>query len=194
MAAAGDPIAEFIELFERAKKSETSDATAGALATADAGGRPAARMVLLKGVDERGFVFYTNRESRKARDLAANPRAALCFYWPSLHRQVRIEGAVEEVDAAEADAYFAGRPRLSQIGAWTSKQSSPLASRAVLMARFVEMQARFAGRQVPRPPFWGGYRIVPERIEFWCSQLHRLHDRLLWVRKDGGWSRQRLYP
>lgn len=189
-----DPIERFIDLFERAKEKETSDATAVSLATADAAGRPTARMVLLKQVDQQGFVFYTNYESRKALELAANPQAALCFHWPSLGRQVRIEGVVEMISAAESDAYFASRSRGSQIGAWTSKQSAPLASRAELVARYVSLQARYAGRGVPRPPHWGGYRLRPDRMEFWCNQEYRLHDRIAYTRGGDGWSAQRLCP
>ena len=180
---ARDPIAAFREALERARKREPVEATSVVLATADAEGRPSARVVLLKGVDDRGFAFYTNFTSRKARELEANPRAALCVYWESLEQQVRVEGPVERVADEEADAYFASRPRMSQIGAWASRQSEPLDSRA-----------RLLGRPVPRPPFWGGYRIVPERIEFWWNQLHRLHDRVLYTREGNGWKVERLYP
>jgi pyridoxamine 5'-phosphate oxidase len=189
-----DPIAEFQELFARARESEVGDSTACSLATSTPDGRPANRMVLLKGVDERGFVFFTNYTSRKAADLEANPRAALCFYWYSLSRQVRVEGAVERLPSDESDAYFASRPRGSQIAAWASKQSQPLGSRAELVARVAKLEARFLGREVPRPEFWGGYRLVPERIEIWHNQLHRLHDRFLYRRTGDGWSRERLYP
>jgi len=189
-----DPIDRFIDLFARAGETETSDATAVTLATVDADGRPAARMVLLKAVDARGFVFYTNYESRKGRELAINPHAALCFHWPVIGRQVRVEGAVEKISADESDAYFATRSHGSQIGAWASKQSAPLASRADLVARYVSLQARYAGRRVPRPPHWGGYRLSAQRIEFWSSQEFRLHDRIVYVRGAAGWSAQRLYP
>lgn len=192
--AASDPIAEFHRLFEQARQSEAGDPTACCLATADPQGRPAARMVLLKGLDGRGFVFYTNYASRKAGELDANPRAALCFYWSSLDRQVRVEGPVARLDAAESDAYFASRPRGSRIAAWASKQSQPLASRADLVARVARYEAKFLGREVPRPEFWGGYRLTAERIEIWHNQLYRLHDRFVYRATAEGWERQRLYP
>ena len=189
-----DPIAEFRELLEKARRSEAGDATACCLATADPAGRPAARMVLLKGVDEDGFVFYTNYTSRKAVELDANPRAALCFYWSSLNRQVRVEGPVARLPDAESDAYFASRPHGSRIAAWASKQTQPLPSRADLVARVAKYEARFLGREVPRPDFWGGYRLKPERMEIWHNQPHRLHDRFLYLFTPDGWSRERLYP
>jgi pyridoxamine 5'-phosphate oxidase len=190
-----DPIAEYQELFARALNLEGEKcATAATLATADIDGRPAARVVLIKHVDTRGFVFYTNLESRKAQEMHQNPRVALCVYWSSLDKQVRIEGRVEPVDDVEADAYFVSRPRGSQIGAWTSKQSAPLGSRKELMTRYLKIQARFAGKEVPRPAFWGGYRVLPDRIEIWHNQTHRLHDRFLYLPSEGGWSVQRLYP
>jgi pyridoxamine 5'-phosphate oxidase len=166
-----------------------------ALATADATGNPSVRMVLLKGHGPKGFVFYTNEQSAKGCDLAVNPQAALLFHWKSRRRQVRIEGAVSRVDAAEADAYFASRGRDSQLGAWASDQSRPLDERAHFMARFEEMQARFEGGAVPRPPHWGGYRVAPRRIEFWSDGEHRLHERRLFTaRRDGGWDEGLLYP
>lgn len=189
-----DPIAEFESLFARARASEPGDATAMALATATPEGRPAVRMVLLKGVDSRGFVFYTNLGSRKARELDANPHAALCIHWPVLQEQVRIEGSVEPVPAAEADAYFAGRPRGSRLGAWVSHQSQPLGSRFQLLRRYLEFQARFAGREIPRPDFWSGFRLTPERMEFWTNKASRLHDRREFTRQDGSWTMRRLYP
>jgi pyridoxamine 5'-phosphate oxidase len=189
-----DPIAEFGVLFQRAQEQEGEDATAATLATADDSARPSARVVLIKHFDQRGFVFYTNLESRKARELQSNPHAALCIYWPSIDKQVRVEGMVELVSDEEADTYFSSRPRGSQIGAWTSKQSQELASRKELLARYLKIQARFAGRRVPRPTFWSGYRLVPERIEIWHNQAHRLHDRFLFLRQDSGWNRRRLYP
>lgn len=189
-----DPIAEFQILFLRAKQQEGEDATAATLATADDSARPSARVVLIKQADDRGFVFYTNLESRKAQELKRNPRAALCIYWPSIDKQVRVEGTVELVSDEDSDDYFASRPRGSQIGAWTSRQSQHLASRKELVARFLKIQARFVGRKVPRPPFWGGYRLNPDRIEIWHNQAHRLHDRFLYLRQDGGWNLQRLYP
>ncbi len=195
MARRVDPIAEYRELFSRALRQEGEKcATAASLATADLDSRPAVRVVLIKHVDDRGFIFYTNLESRKAGELRQNPRAALCIYWSSLDKQVRVEGRVESVGDIEADAYFESRPRGSQIGAWTSKQSAPLASRKELMARYLKIQSRFAGTAVPRPPFWGGYRVVPDRIEIWHNQTHRLHDRLLYLPTADGWSVERLYP
>ena len=188
-----DPITRFQQLFARAGASEP-DATAFALATADASGAPSVRMVLLKAVNAAGFVFFTNYESRKARELAANPRAALCFYWPTLGVQVRVEGVVERVTAAESDAYFATRPRESQLAAWASRQSRPLASPDALREGFERTGARFAGQPVPRPPVWGGYRVHPQRIEFWHSGEHRLHDRILYTRAGEGWRIERLFP
>jgi len=164
------------------------------LATADGEGRPSARYVLLKAFDERGFVFYTNYDSRKARTLAENPYAALCFYWPSIDKQVRIEGRVERVTDAEADAYFATRPRASQVGAWASTQSAPLASRGDLERRVAEAAARFEGRPVARPPYWSGFRLVPNAIEFWTRDPARLHERELYQRNGSAWTRTLLYP
>ncbi len=192
---ANDPLALFDAWFAEARASEPNDPDAVALATADAGGRPAVRMVLLKGHDARGFVFYTNEQSRKGDDLAANPQAALLFHWKSLRRQVRIEGAVSRVSEAEADAYFATRGRDSRLGAWASDQSRPLADRARFMDRFEQMKSRFEGGDVPRPPHWGGYRVAPRCIEFWSDGAHRLHDRHMFVaRADGGWDESLLYP
>ena len=179
----------------RALDEESHDATAATLATVDASARPSARIVLVKEIDDIGATFYTNLESRKARELEANPHAALCIYWPALHKQVRIEGGVEALDDEQADAYFASRPRGSQIGAWASQQSEPLASRRKLVTGFLKTQARFAGQPVPRPPFWGGYRIIADRIEIWHNQLYRLHDRFLYEhQEEGSWTMRRLYP
>lgn len=180
--------------YNEAKASESNDPNAVALATVDADGQPAVRMVLLKGHDERGFVFYTNRESRKADALAAHPVAALLFHWKTLRRQIRIEGSVEPVTDAESDAYFASRSRTSQLGAWASDQSRPLDARETFEARFDEMKARFDGGDVPRPPHWGGYRVVPTRIEFWQDRAHRLHERRLFVRDGEHWRETLLYP
>jgi pyridoxamine 5'-phosphate oxidase len=189
-----DPIALFRDWFAEAERTEPNDPSAMALATADSEGRPSVRMVLLKGADERGFAFYTNFESRKADALRSNPGAALLFHWKSLRRQVRIEGAVGPVPDAEADAYFATRARDSQLGAWASNQSRPLDSRATFEARYEEMRRRFAGADVPRPPHWGGFRVAPERIEFWSDRPHRLHERRLFVREGESWSEGLLYP
>ena len=188
-----DPIDQYLAATERAQRDGIDTAPA-ALATADASGRPSIRVVLLRTVDARGFVFFTNYESRKARDLTANPRAALCQHWPTLEEQIRVEGRVERVSGAESDAYFAGRPRDSQVGAWASEQSRPLESRAVLEGRIRDVEARFAGEPVARPPFWGGYRVVPETIEFWYGRPGRLHDRLLYTRGASGWSTAWLFP
>ena len=188
-----DPIEIFRHLFAEAAKVHP-EPDAMVLASADGDGQPSARYVLLKAFDARGFVFYTNLESRKARALAANPRAALCFYWAGIGKQVRIEGAVERVSDEEADAYFASRPRESQLGAWASKQSASMFSRADLDARFAEVTSRFAGREVPRPPFWSGFRVVPRVIEFWTRDAARLHVREHFERTDAGWSETLLYP
>jgi pyridoxamine 5'-phosphate oxidase len=189
-----DPIVAFHRLFAAARQQEAADPTAAALATADADGRPTARIVLVKHVDEAGFRFFTNRGSRKARELAENPRAALCFWWPTIGWQLRAEGGVEPLSDADSDAYFAGRARDSQIGAWASRQSAPLASRQLLEERCAQVAERYAGGPVPRPPFWGGYLLVPERIEAWSGRQHRLHDRWLYCRLAAGWSVERLYP
>jgi len=189
-----DPIARFLKVYERAKKKDPGDYTRVALATADPQGRPSLRMVLLRGFDDRGFVFYTNYSSRKAAEIDANPRAALCFYWECLKEQVRVEGAVERVSAAESDAYFASRARGSRLAAWASKQSAPLASRSDLVARYLKVKAKYAGRAIPRPEFWGGYRIRAERMEFWNSRAHRMHDRVAYVRDGDEWAMERLYP
>ncbi|WP_288458074.1 pyridoxamine 5'-phosphate oxidase [uncultured Sphingomonas sp.] len=190
-----DPFALFDTWYAEARTSEPNDSNAMALATADADGRPSVRMVLLKGHGRDGFVFYTNRGSRKAGELAANPHVALLFHWKSLRRQIRIEGPVAPVTDAESDAYFATRSRDSQLGAWASDQSRPLDARATFEARFDAAKARFEGQEVTRPPFWGGYRVTPERIEFWQDRAHRLHERRLFTPgADGMWHEGLLYP
>ena len=189
-----DPIALFRVWLTAAEKSEPNDPNAMTLATATPEGVPSARMVLLKEVDERGFAFYTNLASRKATELNANSRAALCFHWKTLHRQVLVEGTMKPVDEAEADAYFASRPRMSRIGAWASQQSRPLAGRFELEKRVAEFTARFHVGSVPRPDFWSGFRLLPEQIEFWRERPFRLHDRMVYHRHEGGWLIERLYP
>jgi pyridoxamine 5'-phosphate oxidase len=192
---ADDPFALFETWFAEARASEPNDAIAMALATADARGHPSIRMVLLKDHGPEGFTFYTNLQSRKALDLAANGQAALLFHWRTLRRQVRLEGAVTQVDAATADAYFASRPRDSQIGAWASDQSRPLDARATFEARIAQAEARFAGGPVPRPPHWSGYRLRPDAIEFWLDREFRLHERCRYEADGtGGWRSGLLFP
>ena len=189
-----DPISLFDTWYTEAMASAPNDPEAMALATADAAGHPSVRMVLLKGHGPAGFIFYTNLDSRKGDELAANPNAALLFHWKSLRRQVRIEGPVETVSDDEADIYFASRGRDSRLGAWASDQSRPLDSRATFEARFDAISKRFDGLDVPRPPRWSGYRVVPTRIEFWSDRAHRLHERRLFVRSGDTWTESTLYP
>lgn len=193
-AAALDPIAEFRDWFALAAEGATSDPIEMSLATVDAFGHPSIRIVLLKGIDERGFHFFTNYESRKGHELAAHPRAALCWHWPWRSLQVRAEGEVERLSAAESDAYFASRPRGHQIGAWASAQSQPIPSYAALEARVEEIGARFAGVDVPRPPHWGGFLLRPLAVEFWRGRADRLHERRLMRCRDGVWSLELLSP
>ncbi|HEX2057167.1 MAG TPA: pyridoxamine 5'-phosphate oxidase [Actinomycetota bacterium] len=188
-----DPIVQFGRWMEDALEEGLLLPNTMTLATADPGARPSARMVLLKGFDHRGFVFYTNYDSRKSRELAANPAAALVFYWSKLERQVRVEGRVEKVPAEESDSYFATRPLESRLGAWASRQSAPLVSRAELEERLAELESRYAG-EVPRPPHWGGWIVRPDVIELWQGRPNRLHDRFLYTRRGDGWERTRLYP
>ena len=191
---AEDPLALFDAWYHEAKVAEINDPDAMALATATAEAAPSVRMVLLKGVGHEGFTFYTNADSRKGTELQANPKASLLFHWKALRRQVRVEGSVTEVDQAESDAYFATRGRDSQLGAWASDQSRPLDDRSTFEARFEEMKQRFDGQDVPRPPRWTGFRVRPERIEFWSDRPHRLHERRLFVREGDGWLEGLLYP
>jgi pyridoxamine 5'-phosphate oxidase len=192
--ALADPIAQFQRWFDDARRAEVHEPNAMTLATVDATGQPAARMVLLKGVDARGLAFFTNRDSRKSKELGTNPKAALVFWWGPLQRQVRFEGTIEEVEAAEADAYFASRPRGSQLAAWASAQSTVIENRAALEAEERRHRERFEQREVPRPPFWGGYRLVPVVVEFWHGRESRLHDRLRYSRTAAGWRIERLAP
>jgi pyridoxamine 5'-phosphate oxidase len=191
--SSANPITEFLNAVERAAHRQVDTAPA-ALATADNGGIPSVRIVLLRGVDERGFVFFTNYTSRKGREMDENPRAALCFHWPALDEQIRIEGTVERVAAEESDAYFENRPRGSQLGAWASEQSAVLPTREALEERYRDIERQFEGQPVSRPPFWGGYRLKPTSIEFWYGRPDRLHDRLLYTRERDGWKIERLYP
>jgi pyridoxamine 5'-phosphate oxidase len=189
-----EALEKFRLLYERAQTLGMREPAAASLATADASGHPSVRLVLVRDFDERGFVFYTNSLSRKGRELAANPHAALCFYWDALAEQVRIEGRVELVAERECDSYWQRRSRDRQIGAWASDQSERLATPGVLMERYAEMEQRFAGQDVPRPPHWFGYRLVPQRIEFWSNRPARLHERIVYERHEGLWTTYLLFP
>jgi pyridoxamine 5'-phosphate oxidase len=197
LAPIAEPFLRFQDLLEQAKAvgpATLPEPTAFALGTVSADGQPSVRIVLLKAVDERGFVFYTNHESRKGTELLAHPKAAMCFHWQPLERQVRVEGTTRAVSTEEADAYFASRARGSQLGAWASLQSRPIATAGDLEARVAEIEARFAGSAVPRPPHWSGFRLVPHRIEFWHNKPSRLHERDVYLREAEGWRRETLYP
>lgn len=189
-----DPVVQFHAWFENAIDADLHEPNAMILATATGDGKPSARTVLLKGYDERGFVFYTNYEGRKAGELDANPACALLFYWGELERQVRIEGCASRISNEESDAYFASRPRGSRLGAWASEQSRPVEDRTVLEERVRDLEAEYEGRGVPRPPFWGGYRVEPDTIEFWQGRENRLHDRLVYSRVGDDWRIDRLQP
>ncbi len=191
---APDPVEQFRRWFDEALEADLHEPNAFVLATATRDGLPSARVVLLKGLDERGFVFYTNYEGRKGRELEDNPRAALLFCWGELERQVRIEGTVSRVSEEESDAYYASRPRGSRLGAWASEQSRVVEGREVLESRIGDLEAEYEGREVPRPPFWGGYRVEPEAIEFWQGRENRLHDRIVYRRESGSWKTERLQP
>jgi pyridoxamine 5'-phosphate oxidase len=191
---APDPVVQFRAWFRDALAADLHEPNAMTLATVTPDGRPSARTVLLKGYDERGFVFYTNFEGRKARELETNPLCALLFYWGELERQVRIEGRASRVSGEESDAYFTSRPRGSRLGAWASEQSRPVQGRSVLEERVRALEAEYEGREIPRPPFWGGYRVEPHTIEFWQGRENRLHDRLVYLRNEGGWKIVRLQP
>jgi pyridoxamine 5'-phosphate oxidase len=191
---AASPFVQFQDWMAEAERSEPNDPNAMVVATATADGRPSLRAILLKGVDDRGFVFYTNKESRKGGELAANPHVALLFHWKSLQRQIRIEGVAEHVTDAEADAYYASRPRISRLGAWASQQSRPLVKRTILEERLAEAEGRFPD-DIPRPGYWSGYRVLPESFEFWQDMPYRLHDRTVYRRSaDGTWEQSKLYP
>jgi len=191
---ADDPFQLFDQWLAEARQSEPNDPDAMAFASADRAGRPSVRMVLLRRHGPDGFGFFTHLDSRKGRELLANPHGALVIHWKSLRRQVRVEGPVEQVSDAEADAYFAGRSRASRIGSWASDQSRPLENRQVFEQRYADVEARFEGNDVPRPPRWSGFRIIPDRIEFWTDRPHRLHERRLFVRDGGTWTEGLLYP
>jgi pyridoxamine 5'-phosphate oxidase len=194
ITGSNEPFALFRQWLIEATETEVNDPNAMSLATLGEGGGISLRVVLMKGFDEKGFSFFTNTLSRKGKQLAKHPQGAICFHWKGLHRQVRAEGKIEPVSVAEADAYHATRPRASQIAAWSSKQSEELPSRAELEARYAEFEKKFEGQDVPRPPHWSGYRLMPNMIEFWQGVPHRLHDRLIFTREGSGWKWGRVYP
>jgi pyridoxamine 5'-phosphate oxidase len=194
MTDLADPIERFKAALRRATDAGLRLPNGAALATVDSEGRPSVRVVLLKDVDQRGFVFYTNLDSRKSRELQSNPKASLCFWWPALEEQVRVEGAVELVDNAEADTYWQSRPRGSQLGAWASAQSEPLSSHQAIVDEYARLEKKYQGGSIPRPPFWSGFRVTPNRIEFWRGRDDRLHERELFTRAAGGWKISLLYP
>jgi pyridoxamine 5'-phosphate oxidase len=195
LSSGPDPLAEVRRWYDEAVAAGLQEPNAMALATASPGGMPSVRIVLLKGIDDRGIQFFTNYESRKGRELDANPRAAVTLHWVPLHRAVRLEGAVERLTAEESDAYFASRARGSQLGAWASRQGAPIPDRGVLEAALSDAEARYPGEDVPRPEYWGGYRLVPSAVELWQGRESRLHDRVHWVREEGGaWRTERLSP
>lgn len=189
-----EALKQFAEWYERAMKLDVSQPTAAILATSDGAGRPSARTVLLKSFDERGFVFFSNSRSIKGQQLEENPRAALCFYWPQLQRQVHVEGSVGKIGEEQTDSYWSTRDRLSQIGAWASEQSAPLEQRETLEARFRDLEAEFAGREIPRPEYWVGYCVVPDMIEFWSGREHRLHERMRYRLEEDTWMKTLLNP
>lgn len=189
-----EPFERFAALFEKAKVAQPKDPNAFSLATVDPDGNPSVRVVLMKGFDSRGFTFFTNHHSRKGQDLLGQQRAAMCFYWPALEQQVRVEGPIEVLGTEENDAYFASRPRLSQLGAWASHQSAPLQSRGELESRLAELTKQYEGKPVPRPGHWGGFRLLPGRIEFWLADPFRLHHREHYLRRADGWERTLLNP